>query len=357
MTEKEKVLSKLAKLRAHMESAKALGSEQEAEAFAGMFNRLLMEHELEASDVDYAERSREEPIVERRVRFVGVEKEPAGATAAGRRKFRFWLREGGVRIGGPFDSHRAATKAVYDLGAIERKKTRQAWQETLAGIVAPAHMCKFLIAEGSNAVWFVGTTTHAECAEFAYVTLVRVADSMSTHAYEQYCRSLVREAKSLGVAPNAHVKAAQGYRPAWLNAFIERIAERYREERAALEAEARRAQVADERGWTPAMREAVANLEKAATSSGIALTNEERLDVAARASATAATSSALVRIDQALVRAKRYVDEKYSAKRKAIAALDLPLRGNAAGRRDGRTAANGLNIGGARRALTKGGVG
>src|SRR4051812_11592634 len=60
----EKIVEKLAKIKAHADSAKAIGNEQEAQAFAGMLQQMLLKHKLEMSDLDYRKEMESEPIIE-----------------------------------------------------------------------------------------------------------------------------------------------------------------------------------------------------------------------------------------------------------------------------------------------------
>jgi 1,6-anhydro-N-acetylmuramate kinase len=47
----EKILEKLGKIKAHMESAQEIGNEAEAQAFASMLQNLLTKHKLEMTDI------------------------------------------------------------------------------------------------------------------------------------------------------------------------------------------------------------------------------------------------------------------------------------------------------------------
>jgi hypothetical protein len=49
----EKILDKLGKIKAHMESAQEIGNEAEAQAFAAMLQSLLLKHKLEMTDIQY----------------------------------------------------------------------------------------------------------------------------------------------------------------------------------------------------------------------------------------------------------------------------------------------------------------
>ena len=242
----EKVLDKLAKLKAARDGEAALGNSAAAEAFAGMINRLLLSHELSETDIPLS--ADQDPILERMVN-------PA------------------------------------DHG-YKRVKTRIAWQENLASVVAYAHLCKILVHPGSNLVTFVGTRSHVEIAEYAFVTLLRAAEKMAYEALAKYWRE------------NRHKPDFESgnYRAAWLRGFIGRIAERFRE---------------------------IRNTEVAAATS---------------------SSTALVRLNQALVRANDYIKDRYKSKASAV----RQRSGSYEGMLEGRKAANNMDLG---RRGVKGGAG
>jgi hypothetical protein len=169
----DKILDKLAKLKAARDGEAAIGNQAAADAFAGMINTLLLRHEL--SDADIPLPADQDPIVEQMI-------DPA------RHGFKF-------------------------------SKTRVAWQEQLASVVAYAHLCRILVHSGSNYVTFVGTRSHTAVAEYAFVVLVRAADAMSRRARDEYWKAHRDE-------PDFE---SGNFRAAWLRGFIGRIAERFRE--------------------------------------------------------------------------------------------------------------------------------
>lgn len=252
---RQKVIDRLVKMQASRDSEAQLGNTAAAEAFAAAINRMLIEHELQPSDLDYARATDSDPVIEVEVNL-----------------------------------------STYN---IPLKKTRIAWQETLAGIVANAHLCKFLLLTGSNRIIFVGTKSHATVAEYAFGTLVHAAIHLSNEAYHQYgLESIPEFGKWKAKEP--------GFREAWLAAFCQRIRERMDEAR----------------------KVAVAQAE---------------------ADVPGGSSTALIRLNGALLKAKQYIDDKYS-KGKASALSSFGGR-NEAGRERGRAAADSMAIG--RKALTK----
>lgn len=251
---RQKTIDKLLKMQKSRDGEAALGNNDAAEAFAAAINKMMLEHELEPSDLDYAHAMQDDPVVEVKTDL---------------KKYR-----------------------------VEQKQSRIAWQETLARIVANAHLCKFLVRSRSNDIWFVGTRSHATVAEYVYGILVRNANVMSWKAYRAYLEE--------GIEAYGKAKAVKaGFRSSWQMAFVERVAERLKE--------ARTAAVAD-------------------------VPMEHR-------------GTALMRLEGALVKAQQYVDDKFKARR-GLPALAYSRASNAEGARQGRAAADAMPIG--RRGVTGG---
>lgn len=248
----DKVLARLVKLQASREGEAAIGNTEAAEAFASMINKMLVENELNPSDIDYARANDNDPVVEIRVDLA---------------KYR-----------------------------IKRQKTRIAWQESLASIVARAHLCSLLIVPGSNVIIFVGTRSHALVAEYAYGILCPATHAMADKEYHSYRFKCEREGDS---------KKAYGYRPAWLAAFLDRIKERFDEVRTAAVAES-------------TLRENVP---------------------------PDATSTALVRLNGAMTKVRKYMDDKFEKKRKWASQLNGGSSHHADGRAHGSAAADRMVIG------------
>lgn len=241
---REKVLKRLVKMQAQRDGEAALGNSAAAEAFAGAINRMLLEYELQPSDIDYAKGADRDPVIEVPVQL-----------------------------------------GIYK---IESKQQRVAWQETLAQVVARAHLCTFLVRSGSNYIAFVGTKSHAVVAEYAYGTLVPAAAQMAHNAYWEFRKELRRAGKNS--------REACGFYQSWLNGFIERVNERFEDSR----------------------KQAVA-------------------------AAPEETSMALMRLNGAMAKVRKYTDDKF-AKRKA-SSLNLVRANNGVARERGRAAANALALG------------
>lgn len=174
----EKVLSKLSKLHAHMESAKAIGSEKEAQAFSEKLQELLLAHKLSMADIPIGDaRTKEEAIIEHRAEYAGT----------------------GVPL----------------------RSKRVGWMELLARIVAQAYNCAHLISLRSNQIWFVGTETDTKIAEFAFVTLTRLARNLGTRESGMYAARLRQQG----------LPHQKGFRQAFLQGFCRRLQERLEESR------------------------------------------------------------------------------------------------------------------------------
>ena len=127
MNDREKILEKLQKIKAHAESAEKIGSQAEAEAFAAMFQQLLLKHKISATEVEVEQLERDEPV----------------------------------------------DKFQVDWQDIRVRSTRIAWIERLAGIVARAYFCRILVHPRSSNITIVGRKSDAAIAEYMLVTLVR----------------------------------------------------------------------------------------------------------------------------------------------------------------------------------------
>jgi hypothetical protein len=179
MSDINKILDKLAKLKAMRDGAAKIGSMDEADAFAQTIQRMLLEHELSEIDVEMHSATAEDPIVEV-----------------------------------PFD---------HFAYGVAFKRTRVAWEQALADFVAKAHLSTIYVNPGSNRITFVGTKPNAMMAEYCYGVLAKAAHDMSIKARLTWCNEQ-RKNGTYGEGTN-------DYRAAWLNAFVHRIRERFEEQR------------------------------------------------------------------------------------------------------------------------------
>ena len=249
---RDKILGKLVKMQAQRDGEAQLGNSEAAEAFASAINRMMIEHELHPSDVDYARTADRDPVIQ-----------------------------------------------VPWNPTVKKVRSRIAWQESLARVVAHAHLCKFLIQTGTNNIWFVGTKAHATVAEYTFGVLVAAAAKMSHKAYCDYWWDLRAQ---VGPAPAKQQGGrGLGFKESWLNAFIERISERMQEAR--------------------------------------------RQAVVMATDAPGGTSTALIRLDGALAKAQAYIDDRFASK-KRVSALSNHVRvNNSAGASHGRATADRMVIG------------
>ncbi len=182
---------------------------------------------------------------------------------------------------------------------IPTKRARIAWQEGLARIVAKAHLCSFLICPGSNNIIFVGTKSHATVAEYAYGIMVPAVIKMASYDYHKAQAAYAKRGENYKIA---------GFSASWHLAFLARVTERF-----------------------DAARKAA---------------------VATVTDAPGASSTALIRLDGALVKVRSYLNDKFKSKRGAPALNGLRGGNHEAGRAAGRAAADRMVIG--RKGVTSG---
>jgi hypothetical protein len=175
---KERVLEKLAKLIKHEESARSLGSMEEAEAFAAKINRFLLEHKLTMSQVQLEKQDVEDPI--------GDE--------------RFNPADHGIKF----------------------SRKRVAWQERLGGILARANCCRILVVPGSNILYFVGRTSDRQVVMYLYGMLAQMIDKESNRAYwKEYNRAWY----------DGTTDELRGFKAAWVDGAIVSLGSRFKEQR------------------------------------------------------------------------------------------------------------------------------
>lgn len=248
---KDRVIDKIVKMQAVRDGEAKLGNVEAAEAFAAAINRMLVENELSGTDLDYARSTDDDPVIQIRADF---------------KKF-----------------------------GIKEKQCRVAWEETLAGIVSRAHLCRFLLTTKSNQIWFVGTRSHASAAEYVYGMLVPLARNLSYAEFQKFKRE-----------NKGNPRAVDGFRASWLNAFTSRIEQRLAEQKA----------------------------------DAVRVDTERR---AARGEAEPSTG-ALLRLGGALARVDRYIDDQFK-RRRAVAHLRDRGEYNATGAARGKAAADAMPIG------------
>lgn len=179
-TNREKVLEKLRKLHAMAESAREIGSEEEAQAFASKVQQLLTSYKLSQSDLgQHREAPVEEPINIYYVKWEELGEDFTGRTA------------------------------------------RAGWAEQLALIVARAYYCDFLITR-TYAASFVGAETDRKICVYMFVTIARFLHKLADREMHLFWVKNTVDGK----LPD-HCK---GFRHGFLTGFIQRLAERFEEE-------------------------------------------------------------------------------------------------------------------------------
>lgn len=178
----QKLLDKLAKLKAMAEGAEAIGSEHEAQAFAAMFQELLVKHKVEMTDLEFANLEVEEPV----------------------------------------ETHRIDYKQYPDL---KMRKRRIEWMETLANIVADAFFCRILVHPGSSRISLAGRRSDTVVAEYMIVTLQRAAQKIADKANYDWGTEVFRRTGSRD-GPERY-----GFKSSFLTAFVNRLYVRLRDER------------------------------------------------------------------------------------------------------------------------------
>lgn len=192
----EAILEKLAKIKRHADSAKEIGNEAEAQAFATMLQNLLLKHKLEMSDIDYAKEMQSEPIIEHRTETVY--------------------------------SHERRCYVYKDFPDVEVVGKRRMWAEDLAAIIVKTYSCRFLVSTNSSQITFVGHKSNVMQCEYLFLTMLRAADKMSDREAKKQRAAWRQQNGGAGATP-------KGYRESWLMGFCKRLGERMAEERAKFE--------------------------------------------------------------------------------------------------------------------------
>lgn len=175
---REDILSKIKKLMNQQESAAQLGNMEEADAFARMAQRMLMQHKIEMSEVE-----------------------------------GFSLNKNDIEIDREIHS--------WDRSVIGRKRCN--WKEQLAISVCKHNSCKILVHKGYGAITIIGTKESRMVSSYVLSTLTNFAEREMNR---QYAKNYQR-AKKLG-----QTYLMKGWRQSFLLGFIMEIDKRLREERA-----------------------------------------------------------------------------------------------------------------------------
>lgn len=172
-----RTLKLLSALQAKAESCRAIGSLDEAEAFAGKVQELLLKHKVSMSDVDQLKQDVEDPIGRTR------------STPKG--KMWRWKRVG--------------------------------WQEDLAQQIAKHHFCRILLRTGSNVITFVGRESDRQVALFLFEYLRDEIERRCSKEYDDEYFALY----------NLHLSThpLRGFKRAFRDGAIIRLSQRFEEMR------------------------------------------------------------------------------------------------------------------------------
>lgn len=173
-----KIIERVKKLHAKAESAKAIGSVEEAEAFAIGVQKMLLEYKLEMSILEQRE-----------------------------------LTPTPIEV----DEDLIDWRTVKEVGY---KRRRVGWLEQLAWHVTQAYGCTYAIIPGTNAIIIVGEQADRKVAEFVLTTLARSAVELAAHAtrkerYRMWKAGTVRQAR--------------GFTSSWLLGFAAGVGVQLRE--------------------------------------------------------------------------------------------------------------------------------
>lgn len=177
MSPQEKLIDKLTKLKNHAESAKAIGSEAEAQAFAEKVQQLLLEHDLQMSDIEFATLAVDEPVDRGLIDWT-----PAG---------------------------------------IKGKKTRTQWMEQLAAMIARANFCQIIVQAGTSNIWLIGRKEHRAVAEYMIVTLTRAVIDISKKEHAKFSWEVYKR--------DGSTFRARGFKDSFITGFLFRLFQRIEE--------------------------------------------------------------------------------------------------------------------------------
>lgn len=178
MSDRQEIVRRVKKLLNHADSAKELGSKEEATAFAGKAEELMAEYKISMTEVEWAELDENDPIVR-------IEVDPA------------------------------------EMDGVKECKQRRGWEERLAGIVARAHDCQQIVSTGSNFRWFVGRETDVQVAKYVFARLCAFAQEQAHLDYGRMYRKAQRNDEEFD---------GKGFHTSWRMAFASEVSRRYREQ-------------------------------------------------------------------------------------------------------------------------------
>jgi hypothetical protein len=174
----DSIMAKLAKLKAHADSASDLGNAAEAASFMAKVRDLLVKHELSMSDIEYSSTLEADPV-----------------------KKGSWVGETTTQ--------------------------RRRWSEDLAAVIARSFFCRILVARRSDSILFVGRASHRVMAEYLYV---RLRDDVETSGKKEYKRLRSRLRRTGGDLSDSH-EFKEAFRREYTKTISERLSEERRREK------------------------------------------------------------------------------------------------------------------------------
>lgn len=178
----ERIIEKIAKLKAHAESAQSIGNSEEAAAFAAAMQRLMDNYNLNMTEVELHNLNQTDPVVEVM-----------------------------------YDAER------WSKFGFKECNHRQSWSELLGGVVAQGYHCKVLLYRG-NRLSFIGRRSDAEIAEYLFLTLRRLAIQLVQRARTVHMIKAVDSGNYADMMKN--------FKSSFLLGFVMAISTRLREQQA-----------------------------------------------------------------------------------------------------------------------------
>jgi hypothetical protein len=200
----EKILEKLGKIKAHMESAQEIGSEAEAQAFATMLQNMLLRHKLEMTDIQYSSHLKDEPVEE-------------------------------STVGDSEYFYKGRQRFYTKYPDVEVTSRRSEWAENLMRVICDAHSCSFMVYKASSQLCIVGRKSDAAIVEYLFIMMHRVAEKMCHQEYMKFRRQCRKQGGDDKYLVADLLSQTHGFKSSWLSGFTTRLAQRFEEEKKKME--------------------------------------------------------------------------------------------------------------------------
>lgn len=190
------IIEKLQKLIAHEQSARKIGNQAEAEAFAGRIQELLTKHKLSMGDLEFDQQEAAEPIKREHVK-------------------------------------------MSDVG-LKNDHKRVQWTEYLASGIAEVNCCRALVFPGWNGITIVGRESDRQAVIWLFGFLARTAQDLATKEAKTYrdtpdftLDSLVAVVKRGIETKSAEARAVKRFKSSFLLGFAVAVVRRLEEQKKA----------------------------------------------------------------------------------------------------------------------------